>query len=152
MFHIVYIRHTNRNRYLSNNKTTHDMPTESVDYIAVIDTCKVVDDWPDDMNTYERVEICEGYLACHILFPDIMKEWYMEGDLGTGENSGVTTPVKQVPTTRVMIDEDLSMCNTDEVVFFKHLYQGLVEKNVSDVHNDENWNNEWFDKVAAWLA
>ena len=128
------------------------MPSEPVDYTAVLDTCKVVDGWPDDMNTSERVEICEGYLACHIVFPEIMTEWYMEGDVGTGENSGVTTPVKQVPTTHVMIDEDLSMCNTDEVVFFKHLYKGLVEKNVSDVHNDENWNNEWFDKVAAWLA
>ena len=75
MFQIQYIRHTTNRRYLSNNNTTHDMPAEPVDYTAVIDTCKVVDGWPDDMNTSERVEICEGYFACHIVFPEIIKEW-----------------------------------------------------------------------------
>ena len=129
------------------------MPVQTFDYMQITDSIKMLTGSPDGHNTAERLEQSEGFMACYIAFPEMMAEWEMSSER---HDSGDSTPVNQVRTPPVIIDEDLMVRNTDESVFFKHVYHALETAVVdaglpSDavhtvaVHNEDAWNKEWVD-------
>ena len=132
-----------------------NMPVKTFDYTRVTDSIKILSDWPDDNNTAERLENCKALMACYTAFPEMMDEWDRFGDLGTGDHTQSATPVNQVRPTPVIIDEDLVVHNTDEIVFFKHVYFALQTAVVDEgrpsdsVHDDDVWKKEWVDHWAS---